>query len=129
MRIHEIKTYSKHWIDIRNEAKTFDIRKDDRDYQKGDILKLKEFDAKTKKYTGREQSVLVIYKVHGFGLIVGYCALGIIPIGKLTDVPNVNNTDEKLPMPEDFPLGDNPPVDLKQDMTFENPPPSGEKED
>jgi hypothetical protein len=42
-------------------AKTFEIRKNDRNFNPGDILRLKEYDPATESYTGREVSVIVSY--------------------------------------------------------------------
>ena len=63
--------------------KTFEIRKDDRGFVKGDILHLREasyngLDAgKSMDYTGREMIVKVTHKLKGYGLKDGWCLLSI----------------------------------------------------
>lgn len=42
---HELKLHPRYFSRVANGQKTFEIRKNDRDYQVGDILVLKEFDA------------------------------------------------------------------------------------
>ena len=54
----------------------FCIRKNDRDFQVGDVLILKEWD--NIKYTGREIGAVVRYVLRDFiGLQEGYVALGL----------------------------------------------------
>lgn len=79
MKIHELKTWPPYWEDVRNEAKSFEIRKDDRDFQKGDFLHLREYEM-YRGYTGRSCYALIIYKANGFGLIAGHCVLGLLRI-------------------------------------------------
>jgi hypothetical protein len=43
MKTHDLKILSEHFQAIKKREKTFDIRKNDRDFQKGDILILREF--------------------------------------------------------------------------------------
>lgn len=51
MTVHELKTTPFFFRQIFDGEKTFEIRKNDRNYQKGDILLLQEWDPKTEKYT------------------------------------------------------------------------------
>ena len=62
---HRLKTWPLFFADVSTGAKTFDIRKDDRNFQVGDTLLLLEFDPEhyVKKYTGREIRVIVNYIV------------------------------------------------------------------
>lgn len=56
--------------------KPFEIRKNDRDFQVGDVLILKEWD--NIKYSGREIGAVVRYVLRDFiGLQEGYVALGL----------------------------------------------------
>lgn len=59
MKTHELKILSKYFWDIVVEQKTFEIRKNDRDFQVGDRLILKEF--KRGKLTRRWIAVEVTY--------------------------------------------------------------------
>lgn len=84
-KTHDIKIWPQ-WFDaVRLGTKTFEIRKDDRNYAVGDILILNEFRPGVGEYTGRKVERRISYKLeHGdkaehFGLQPGYVALGIVP--------------------------------------------------
>lgn len=75
---HELKILPKYFADIAFREKRFEIRKNDRDFKVGDILKLNEYDGE--KYTGHFIRRNVIYIHHGdgkYGLEEGYCVLGL----------------------------------------------------
>jgi len=46
-RVHELKIYAKYWDDIDSGRKTFEIRKNDRDYREDDILVFRKYDPVT----------------------------------------------------------------------------------
>lgn len=77
--IHELKTWPKYFKRVYFGEKTFEIRKDDRDYQPGDVLQLKEYDPETKEYTGRQTFATVTYLLPGgqFGIEEGYVVMSI----------------------------------------------------
>ncbi|MNE84633.1 hypothetical protein D3C80_1815570 [compost metagenome] len=76
--IHELKTWPEHFENVWNLSKPFELRKNDRNYQLGDILILKEFEWQNQKYTGRVQNVEVTSILKNFkGIEKGYCILGI----------------------------------------------------
>jgi len=56
--VHELKILPNYFKDVLLGKKTFEIRKNDRDYGVGDTLILKEWD---KEYTGREIEKEVSY--------------------------------------------------------------------
>jgi hypothetical protein len=69
--IHNLKTWPVLFADVVSGAKTFEVRIDDRGYQVGDILCLKEYKPNlTDKgveggvYTGGEINVRVMYTIH-----------------------------------------------------------------
>jgi ribosomal protein S28E/S33 len=75
--IHELKTLPEYFKEVWNNSKRFEIRKDDRNYQVGDILMLKEYIERT-GFTGRYVRVKVTYILRNFpGLSNGYCAMSI----------------------------------------------------
>lgn len=76
---HELKTWNEYFEEMFIGNKTFEIRKNDRDFKKGDTLILKEWDPKTEKYTGREVSKSVTYILDDgkFGLEKGFVAMAI----------------------------------------------------
>lgn len=57
--IHELKILPEYFEQVRNGTKTFEIRKNDRNFKVGDTLWLKEWDGN--KYTGRDTTRKVIY--------------------------------------------------------------------
>jgi len=58
---HELKSWPKFFEPILEGRKTFDLRVNDRDYQEGDCLRMREWNPVTQTYTGREHAVLVTY--------------------------------------------------------------------
>ena len=62
---HHLKTYPQYFIAVIKETKTFEVRKNDRDYKVNDVLFLEEFEPGTQTYTGRTATALVTYILHG----------------------------------------------------------------
>lgn len=64
---HELKT----WPDLfeasafPNIIKPWELRVNDRDFQVGDFLMLREWDPSTEEYTGRNAGGLITYILHG----------------------------------------------------------------
>ena len=58
---HELKTWPKFFESIIAEMKTFEIRKNDRDFKAGDYLVLREWNPETAQYTGRVTVKFVSY--------------------------------------------------------------------
>ena len=73
MRTHELKVLPKYFERILEGEKTFEIRKNDRDFQTGDKIILYEYDGTD--YTGSYVRGYITYIFHGgeYGLEVGYC--------------------------------------------------------
>lgn len=71
-KTHELKIYPKYFEAILDGKKTFEIRKDDRDFQVGDSIVLKEWD--NIKYSGREIQAIIKYMLDDafIGLAEGY---------------------------------------------------------
>lgn len=75
--IHHLKTLPEHFGHLRDETKTFELRKDDRGFQVGDHLVLKEWSPQV-EYTGRTEHRTVSYILRGpspYGLAEGFCIL------------------------------------------------------
>ncbi|MHA2113701.1 MAG: DUF3850 domain-containing protein [Candidatus Hodarchaeales archaeon] len=66
--IHHLKTWPVLFRDAVSGAKTFEIRKNDRDFKAGDELLLQEYDPDEQRYTGPEEYVTVSYVVSLDGL-------------------------------------------------------------
>lgn len=82
-KIHKIKTSPVYFLAVENGTKKFEIRKNDRDYQVGDLLVLQEYDRFKEEYTGRSIEKGVTYILQGKGIEAGYCILSLkhIPTG------------------------------------------------
>jgi len=82
---HQLKTWPIFFWDVVTGAKTFEIRKDDRNFKVGHKLVLKEYDPETKIYTGEECTVNVDYTIclDGLpGIPRGLIGMSITPVSK-----------------------------------------------
>ncbi len=80
---HQLKILPEFFDAVKCGNKRFELRKNDRNYQVGDMLILEEWDGQ--QYTGDSIVRFVTYVYHGkgkFGLAEGYCILGISPLPK-----------------------------------------------
>lgn len=79
-KIHVLKTWPKYFQSIKHGFKTFEIRRDDRNFQLGDYLELKEWNPDEEKYTGDKLLKRVNYIMWGpiFGLEKGFVIMGIV---------------------------------------------------
>ena len=80
--IHKLKTWPQFFDAVACGVKGFELRKDDRGFEVGDVLLLQEFDPYKGEggYSGREVSRLVLYKLDAAsfsGIEKGYCILGL----------------------------------------------------
>lgn len=90
-REHQLKTWPAYFERVMIGDKTFEVRRNDRDFQRGDVVRLMEFDPAAKPamygaehwmgqgYTGREVTRTISYVLHGgqFGIEPGYAVLGL----------------------------------------------------
>lgn len=73
-KVHQIRLAKSYFDDVANGIKTFELRKNDRGYKKGDILEMMEF--ADGKNTGRMVKVLVTYILEDYtGIEDGYCIM------------------------------------------------------
>ena len=94
MKEHQLKTLAPYWDALAGEGKTFEVRRDDRGFQKGDILVLRRVELVEKPgssekvlresvchYTNshRELRRKITYVLTGgqFGIEPGYVVLGL----------------------------------------------------
>lgn len=77
--IHELKIWNEYFEEVFMRNKTFEIRKNDRDFKKGDTLILKEWDNFRETFTGREIARRVTYVFEGgsFGLEKDFVVMAI----------------------------------------------------
>ena len=85
MNEHYLKIWPEHFNNVKNGNKTFEIRKNDRAFQKGDFVRLKEFDPKVKKdiegfaidgeYTGRSLDFKIgdVYPIDAERVVFSLC--------------------------------------------------------
>jgi hypothetical protein len=62
---HELKTWPAYFDAISFSGKRFEVRRDDRDFQTGDTVRLHEWDA-AKGYSGRQLKFRIGYVLRGF---------------------------------------------------------------
>ena len=76
--LHELKCWPEFFHPMMTGEKTFEVRYDDRAYEIGDLLVLREWCPKTENYTGRVVEFRIIYVLRAFvGLAPGWVALGV----------------------------------------------------
>lgn len=78
MRYHELKTISPFFEDVANGTKTFEIRRNDRDFQAGDVLILRQWNERDQMFGQRlvVRRVTCVLQDERF-LPPGYCCMGI----------------------------------------------------
>lgn len=75
---HELKCWPEYFAPIRLGKKTFELRIDDRDFQTGDVLILREWNPATGEYTGEAVCYHITYVLRNvLGLARGYCILAL----------------------------------------------------
>jgi hypothetical protein len=79
LAVHKLKTWPLYFAAIVSGAKTFEVRKNDREFLVGDSLFLMEFCPKDESYTGRQWVVIITYIFKGgaFGVDSSFSVLGI----------------------------------------------------
>lgn len=79
MEIHELKTAKHYFKEVFMGHKTFEIRKNDRNFKNGDTLILKEWDSFRETFTGRKLARTVTYIFPGgsYGLDDDYVVMAI----------------------------------------------------
>lgn len=76
---HVVKSWPIWFEAVFVDEKQFEVRKDDRNYQKNDNLIMLEWEPDAERYTGREIRAEVAYKLgdNCDGITTGYCVLGL----------------------------------------------------
>lgn len=90
-RVHEVKAYPDNFHLMSIGQKPFDVRRDDRLYERGDIIVFKEYDPHTGTYSGAMIKRLVTCKQIWEGLSPGYCALGLAEVPESTSSTSDTN--------------------------------------
>lgn len=81
---HELKCTEPFFEDLESGRKTFELRYNDRGFQSGDTILLREVSGSF--YTGRQTQRQITYVLNGWGLKEGYVALGLGTVSE--PVPN-----------------------------------------
>ncbi|WP_080869192.1 ASCH/PUA domain-containing protein [Aneurinibacillus migulanus] len=94
MKTHELKTEPPYFQAVLDGRKRFEIRKNDRGFEEGDKLLLKEYDADVHVFTGRRIEVTVTY-ITDYEQQPGYVVLSIRKNGGMNDV-ELSDIEERL---------------------------------
>lgn len=86
---HELKCNRQYLRDITDGRKLFEVRRDDRGFEVGDLLFLREFDDGQYGESSIEARVSYLLRGGKFGIEDGFVVLGIRPLYH-TAVPRVN---------------------------------------
>lgn len=78
-KTHKLKCWEEEFFEISQGHKLWEWRKDDRDFNHGDILILEEFIESDQEYTGAIIIAKVPYILYGpdFGIPKGYCIMSL----------------------------------------------------
>lgn len=77
---HVLKIWPAYFKDVRSGKKTWELRRDDRQFSEGDTLVLMEWDPVPKEYTGEVERRRVTYVARGGAIPDGFCCMSIEPI-------------------------------------------------
>lgn len=79
MTVHRLKTWAPYFGAVADGSKPFEVRRDDRGFQRGDRLRLVETSRQDGAATGREAEYEITYVLGGgqFGIEPGYAVLGL----------------------------------------------------
>lgn len=78
MKTHILKVRTEFFVELENGNKTCEIRHNDRDFQKGDVVVLCEHNGVL--FNGKELRFEVTHVLSGWGLQENYVALSLRPI-------------------------------------------------
>lgn len=79
MAVHELKTWPEYFQQIRHGHKTFEVRWDDRGFEVGDTLLLREYNPDLGRYTNRSAARTVTGILRGgqFGIEPGFVVMSL----------------------------------------------------
>ena len=82
MRIHRVKCFNRWFNEVTSGLKMFEVRRNDRDYQAGDLIELNE--TKDGEYTGRAAMFEAAYILQSSefpdGIKDGFVIIGLKPV-------------------------------------------------
>ena len=78
---HTLKVWPAYWDAIASGVKSFEVRRDDRGFQRGDVLRLRPFNPQyhcfTEPYSGIKKRITYILTGGQFGIEPGYVVMGL----------------------------------------------------
>lgn len=77
MTRHDLKIWPQYFKAVRSGLKTFELRKNDRDYKVGDSIYFREWNPDTSEYTGDWTRAKITYILDGPLQIPGMCLMSI----------------------------------------------------
>lgn len=89
MTKHRVKSWPEYYAPLKDGSKPFELRKNDRNYQVGDVVVFCEFDDRKGKFTGDETPKRITYMLTStgqgsipplHGLMQGYAILGFADV-------------------------------------------------
>ena len=80
MKTHKLKIWPEYFVDVKTGRKTFELRRNDRDFKVGDKLILEEYNPRYDEYSGHLVEVWVsyIFQEEFPGIDLEFCVLGIV---------------------------------------------------
>jgi ASC-1-like (ASCH) protein len=78
-KTHTLKILPEYYRAVMDGRKTFEVRKNDRDFRVGDTLSLEQYDPELDRTFGVPLHLKVTYVLKGgqFGIEEGYCVMGV----------------------------------------------------
>jgi len=85
MKKHELKTHTQVFEHIKTGSKNFEFRLNDRDFQAGDKVILREYLPNLAQYSGESLIADIGFVLYGpnFGVPEGYCCFSLLNVKKL----------------------------------------------
>ncbi len=81
MKVHELKTWPQQFAAVNAGIKRWELRRNDRDFETGDLLYLREYNNESDEYTGHHVLAEVLSVMHDFdvpeGLPSGFVIMDI----------------------------------------------------
>lgn len=99
MKTHELKVWPRFFEALIGGIKTAEYRKNDRNFEAGDLLRLREYNPETKSYTGQETHCVILHVNEGEPIPQGYALLSITranivrPLGSAHEQMNFSEDD------------------------------------
>ena len=74
MKTHYLKTVQPYFSEVEKGTKTFEVRKNDRNFFVGDEVYLQEYDKESNTYSGKQVRAIITYVLPEFELVyLGAC--------------------------------------------------------